>query len=157
MQLSAEQFEKILSALRSDVPSASVKDKRRRPRVGLRASVLIVETAARGKGVRGHATIRDVSREGIGLQRSMGMKLGTRFLVQFPGNEGETQSILCTVRHCEAVDSFWHIGATFIRVCNVSPTKRSDTAPMNADEAEAAAMSEGAGQDAARIRKAILS
>jgi hypothetical protein len=158
MQLSAEQFEKILSALRSDVPSAGVKDKRRRPRVGLRATVLIVETAARGKGVRGQATIRDVSREGIGLQRSMSMKIGTRFLVQFPGNEGETLSILCTVRHCEAVaDSFWHVGATFIRVCSVSPTKRGDDAPMNADEAEAAAMSEGAGEDAARIRKAILS
>jgi hypothetical protein len=162
MQLSSEQFEKILSALRSDIPSAGAKDKRRRPRVGLRATVVMIETAARGKGVRGQATIRDVSREGIGLQRSSGMKLGSRFLLQFPCNEGETQSILCTVRHSEAVaDSFWHIGATFIRVCSVTPAKGRDVAPLNADQVEAAAMSEGpgsgAGEDAARIRRAILS
>jgi hypothetical protein len=164
MQLSAEQFEKILSALRSDAPLASAKDKRRRPRVGLRATVSIVETSPRGQGVRAQATLRDISREGLGLQRASGMKVGSRFLVQFSTSDGQPQSILCTVRHSESVaDATWHIGATFIRLCNVNPVKKDDIAPMNADEA--AAEIEAAGptpvepsrEDTARIRKAILS
>lgn len=170
MHLSSEQFERILSALRSDSPVSTTKDKRRKPRVGLRASITVIETAARGKGTRVNAVIRDVSREGIGIQRAVSMKAGHRFLVQLPSNDGPPQTILCTVRHCEAVaDSTFHIGATFIRVCNVNP---SDAAPriMNADAADAQAIEEGTvarpapaartsatTTDSDRIRKAILS
>lgn len=172
MLLSSEQFERILSALRSDSPVSTTKDKRRKPRVGLRASITLIETGARGKGTRVNTTIRDVSREGIGIQRSVVMKAGQRFLVQLPSNDGPPQTILCTVRHCEAVaDSTFHIGSTFIRVCNVNP---KEVAPiMNADAAEAQAIEEGtavhasaeavpraaapSANDPARIRRAILS
>ena len=169
MQLSSEQFEKILSALRSDSPVSSTKDKRRKPRVGLRASITVIEAGTRGKGTRVSATIRDVSREGLGIQRSVVMKPGTRFLVQLPSNDGPPQTILCTVRHCEAVaDSTFHVGCTFIRVCNVNP--KAEAPILNADAAEAIAIQEGAAAgsstatvgaskdvDSARIRKAILS
>jgi hypothetical protein len=156
MQLSAEQFERILSALRSDSPAGGAKDKRRRPRVGLRASITVIEGGSPGKGTRITATIRDISREGIGIQRSSALKAGQRFLVQLPRDDGGPQSILCTVRHCEAVaDSAYHIGATFIRVCNVNPREAAQV--MNADAAEAQAMSAGAFAENARIRKAILS
>jgi hypothetical protein len=148
MELSAEQFERILTALRSDDPVGGARDKRRRPRVGLRASIKLIENAPRGKGARVSATIRDISREGIGIQRTGAMKPGQRFLVQFPANDGTTASILCTVRHCESVtDAIHHIGATFIRVCNVSSRAR----------AQADALNDAAAAENARIRKAILS
>ena len=133
-----------------------MRDKRRRPRVGLRATITVVEGGPPGKGVRVNATIRDISREGIGIQRTCVMKTGHRFLVQLPRDDGGPQSILCTVRHCEAVaDSTYHIGATFVRVCNVNPTTAAQV--MNADDAEAQAMSAAAQAENARIRKKILS
>jgi hypothetical protein len=147
MLLSAEQFERILTALRSDGPDGA-RDKRRRPRVGLRASIKLIENAPRGKGARSTATIRDISREGIGIHRAGAMKPGQRFLVQLPSNDGTPKSILCTVRHCESVTGTnHHIGATFVRVCSVSSVAI----------AQADALKEVATAENARIRQAILS
>ncbi len=120
MQLSSEHFELILSSLRSD-PSAA-DEKRARPRVGLRAGVTIVQHAegCTSRGIRTIATLRDMSREGIGLQHSRSMAIGERFLIQFP-RSGRMESLLCTVRRCQQVtrDTF-HVGATFVRLRGAS-------------------------------------
>jgi len=83
------------------------------------------------------------------------MKAGQRFLVQLPRDDGGPQSILCTVRHCEAVaDATYHIGSTFIRVCNVNSSDGAQV--INADAAEARAMTDAAVSENIRIRRAIL-
>jgi len=124
MELSAEHFERIVSALRSDGSCGSAREKRRNPRVGLRATVTIVQHNAAGTSTRTTSILRDVSREGIGIQHCREIKAGQRFLVQFPGKGGAIQSYLCTARRCHPVtkdclDAF-HIGATFVRACNFS-------------------------------------
>jgi hypothetical protein len=155
VQLSSEHFERIILALRSDGCCSAAKEKRLRPRVGLRAEVSIVEHGAGQQGIRTVSMIRDVSREGIGLQHCRKMKVGRRFLVQLPG-EGGVQSFLCTVRRCQEItcDTF-HIGATFIRICDVGPkdlTSRPKTPSSEAQTIKA----EQDSDDTARIRKAIL-
>lgn len=159
MQLSAEQFDKILSSLRSDPPGAMGKEKRRRPRVGLRASVLVIENEP-GRGKKTTSTLRDISRDGIGIQYGAEMEVGQRFLVQLPTHGGTFNSILCTVRHLEPVaDGCWHVGATFIRLCNTKPTLKTPRAgkeeiARQPDEPVAANVVE---KDQDRIRKAVLS
>jgi hypothetical protein len=160
MQLSAEQFDKILSSLRSDPPAAAGKEKRRRPRVGLRASVLVIENEHGRGGKKTISTIRDISRDGIGIQYTAEMQVGQRFLVQLPTHGGTFNSILCTVRHFEPVaDGCWHVGATFIRLCNTKSAPKAPRAEKEefAHEADDPTPAPPGEKDQERIRKAILS
>jgi len=156
VQLSSEQLERILSTLRSDGASSAAKEKRQGPRVGLRCAVTVIEHGTGAECSRASSLIRNVSGEGIGLQHSHAMKVGQRFLVQFPYENGEYESFLCTVRRCQTAgpDAF-HIGASFIRVCDVGPKDVGTNVMVMAPEApEIPAETES--DASARIRRAIL-
>jgi hypothetical protein len=156
VELSSEQLERILSTLRSDGACSASKEKRHGPRVGLRCAVTVIEPGTGAECSRATSLIRNVSREGIGLQHSHAMKAGQRFLVQFPYENGEYESFLCTVRRCQAAgpDAF-HVGASFIRVCDVSP--KNDGTNVNVTVPEVPETHAETEADAsARIRRAIL-
>jgi PilZ domain-containing protein len=159
MQLSSEHFERIVLALRSDGSNGNGREKRRQPRVGLRAAVTVVEHAQRAKSLRTTSILRDVSREGLGIQHCREIKIGERFLVQFPSVGGALQSYLCTARRCQPVtkDSLeaFHIGATFVRVCNFGSKSDGNSVPSAAINSESFASKKELA-DSARLRKAIL-
>jgi hypothetical protein len=156
VQLSSEHFERILSALRSDGCCSAAKEKRLRPRVGLRAEVSVVEHGVGQHGIRTTSTVRDVSREGIGLQHCRKMKVGERFLVQLPSGEGGVESILCTARRCQEITSnTFHIGATFIRICDIGPKYAANNSKPASSETQSV-KAETDSDDSARIRNAIL-
>jgi hypothetical protein len=159
MQLSSEHFERIVSALRSDGSGGNSREKRRNPRVGLRAAVTIVERAEGAKSLRTTSVLRDVSREGLGIQHCREIRVGERFLVQFPTIAGTLQSYLCTVRRCQPVtkDSLeaFHIGATFVRACNFGP-KSDGKGVLSAAVQSQGHASEQEPAGSARMREAIL-
>jgi hypothetical protein len=144
LQLLSEQLAKILSTLHSDDARSGGKERREKPRVGLRATVWVVERGSGAAGTRTTSILRDISREGVGIQHPRKMAIGQRFLMQLPGEEDAIESFLCTVRRCQPVgDNAFQVGATFIRVCDISPKTSARTNDTRSDDEE-------------RIRRAIL-
>ena len=101
MRMSAEMYEQIVAALRSD--SHRDRDKRREPRVGLAAEVDYV-TVEEGKRIAGVVRVRDVSPTGIGLFFSKQIDKRQRFVVQLYTNSEEPMWLVCQAAYCRRVD-----------------------------------------------------
>jgi hypothetical protein len=112
MRLTAETFTELVRSLRSNAPGAS--EKRRAPRVGLRARAdIIVRAGALGLAEQIPVGIRDISASGMGLTCARPLMPGATFMLVLDG-DGVTRDTNCTVVHCrEMGEGFYRIGAQF--------------------------------------------
>jgi len=108
MQLNSQMLADLVKALRSN-PSTGL-DKRRNPRVGLRAraEIQIPKTTERLP-----IWVRDVSAGGVNILCTRYFEIDSQFTLIL-GNEKSDQTV-CTVRHCRKVGSdLYGIGAKFL-------------------------------------------
>ena len=114
MILSAELFNQIIAALRSDKQDG--QERRTAPRVGLRAEVdVLISPDGRTPAVR--MRCRDLSVSGIGLVFNHTLPAGHEFIVRLPAT-GATQTVYisCVVVHCRPLaKDLFAIGARTIR------------------------------------------
>jgi hypothetical protein len=113
--LSAELFNQIVKALRSD--DRSDRDKRTAPRVGLRAQVeILLKPGTRTPPVL--MWCRNVSANGIGLMYSKDVSTGSEFVARLPaGTNAAPVHVSCVIVHCKkAGPELYTIGARIIRL-----------------------------------------
>lgn len=115
MQLTAEQFRQILGSLKSDQPNAS--EKRRTPRVGVRALVDIVPQAG---GVSDGRLIRirliNLSVGGVNFLYREYLNPGQLLELRLPSLAGPLR-IRAVVCHCrQAQGDLFTVGAQFARI-----------------------------------------
>lgn len=123
MNLSAELFNQIVEALRSD--SARDRDKRTAPRVGLRAQVTVLPAPGSRATVE-RIRCRNLSASGIGLLHTRQIAAGTEFVVRLAATGlAAPVHISCVVVHCnkQGPDMF-SIGARIIRVLSSDEAAR---------------------------------
>jgi len=92
MQLTADQFNDILTSLRSD----ALAGRRSAPRVGLRIQVTIIPCADAAV-VEQTAWLRDLSVSGMGFVHSRPFPPGSFLVVKFQRTSGETIAVLVEV------------------------------------------------------------
>src|SRR5437588_12248846 len=108
MQLTATTLGELIKSLRSNEMSGP--EKRRQPRVGLRARA---EIQIPGTGEHVSIWLRDVSAGGISLLSPRYFEAEQQFSLLLGGEDDE--STLCCVRHCRRVGSdLFAIGAKFV-------------------------------------------
>lgn len=98
LQLTYETFHEMRQSLRSHTPGDT--EKRRQPRVGLRAQV---EITVPGSIEFCKVWIRDISEGGVGLLAPIHIDPGTQFLMSLRDRDGVPHIIRCTVAHCRKV------------------------------------------------------
>lgn len=136
MRLSAELFQQIVEALKSD--SATARDKRTAPRVGLRAQVMVVPAPGRRAAPR-PVRCRNLSASGIGLLHKQDMPAGTEFVVRLEAKGlSAAAHVLCTVVHADKISpDLFSIGARIVRVLSFEEAERmSGTVPWDVWNAE---------------------
>ena len=117
MRLSAEQYEQIVAALRSDQGRKRSKDKRVAPRVGVRMQALVIPCTPTHVPQTHLLRIRDISVTGIGLVHSEALLAGSYFLAGFQRGNGETLLVLYRVVRCGSIGHRqFSIGASFDRL-----------------------------------------
>lgn len=111
MQLQAGNLAEILDSLRSD---RNIGDRRRAPRVGLRARVAMsVEDEAGRESIFG-VWIRNISATGVGLLHDRPMNAGESFRIWIPTQDGVFLRLPCQAVHSQpAGNNFHRIGAKF--------------------------------------------
>jgi hypothetical protein len=116
MELTAQTLGELIKSLRSNPTGGG--DKRRNPRVGLRARG---EIQIAGSGERLNVWIRDVSAGGVNILSPRYFDLDSQFILILGGERNE--QAVCTVRYCRKVGSdLYGIGAKFV---DYSPRKRA--------------------------------
>jgi len=99
----------ILQSLRCD---RRANDRRRHPRVGLRARVSLATLSRCDEPQR--AWMRDLSEGGAGLLVSEELKPDQAILLDVPVTSTHTVAVRCRVVHCEKFGGFWRAGVEFI-------------------------------------------
>lgn len=91
MYLSAECFKSILKGLRGDRDSGKgIQQRRKSPRVGVRAKVELTREAMSDTGVQKiEAIIRDLSSEGLGLLTTERLSKGEHVWIELPMSSAE--------------------------------------------------------------------
>jgi hypothetical protein len=109
MELDGTMLSELIKALRSS--SSSVGEKRKNPRVGLRARA-IVTVPPRGDQLK-HVWVRDVSAGGLNMVAEFEVKAGIN--IDLILGEGQNRTVVpCTVRHCRRLTSgIYSLGARF--------------------------------------------
>jgi hypothetical protein len=119
MQLTAQTLGDLIKSLRSNPCNGA--DKRRNPRVGLRARAEIQIPVT---NERLSIWVRDVSAGGVNILCPRYFEVNAQFTLVL-GDDSSEQAI-CTVRHCRKVGSdLYGIGAKFV---DYSPRKRAKAA-----------------------------
>jgi len=112
MQLSAGMYQEILRSLRSDAQRE--QERRKYPRVGLRAKVTLISIDPDGCAGTPHTVwVRDISDGGIGLVVTRPMKRGELFVVVLVPDGQQRICILCQTTQCRPTDLL--MGARIIR------------------------------------------
>lgn len=156
MRLSAEMFDQIVAALKSD--SRRDKDKRREPRVGVAGETTLVTVTEAGKRLSDTVRVRDISRTGIGLISTQNLAEKQRFVLQLQYANEEPLWLVCLTAYCRAVD-----GGRFTIGAKIQQLLKADQIPKPAPKASAAVGNPVAARstplnasDISRISKAIL-
>ena len=102
MRLSAEMFEQIVDALRSD--GKRERDKRLEPRVGLAGEATLISAAPDGRRLETRVRVRDVSRSGIGLSFATPVAKDQRIIVQLQSAHDEPIWLICVAAYCRRVE-----------------------------------------------------
>lgn len=111
MLLNAQMYEQIVRSLRSDV--RTIQDRRRHPRVGLRARVNIVPLD-KDRQPREPACVwvRDVSAGGFGLVVREPLELGQLLIVRLDRRDNDPLSLLCDIVQNYSTD---RVGSRILR------------------------------------------
>jgi hypothetical protein len=119
MLLSAELFNQIIAALRSDQQSG--EERRVAPRVGLRAEVDVLLRPVPG-APRVLMRCRDLSVGGIGLVYDHALPPGHEFLVRLPAARGQPAVLVsCVTVHSRELDEkLFAIGARVVRTLSTA-------------------------------------
>jgi hypothetical protein len=138
MLLSAEMYQQIVKTLKSD--TRSVQDRRKSPRVGLRAKINIIPLNSRRLPMEAQCVwVRDVSAGGFGLVVRQKLQLGQLFIVRMERRGEEPLSLLCDVVRSHGQD---HIGTRILRplahVQSASDLQAAGAAPTAAATASVA-------------------
>lgn len=126
MKLTAEQFEQIVASLRSDAGPGGGPQKRRAPRVGLRAVVTVVPVGGRlptgglPPAAR-QARVRELSADGIGLVHPGPLSPGSSFVAVLPRGTGEVLGAVYRVTRCDRRgDRDFGVGARLVRMVDAA-------------------------------------
>jgi hypothetical protein len=117
MKLSGEQFKDIISQLKADKAPTGA-DKRREPRVGVRAQGVVTSVALDDKVARqSPVTIRDLSPAGICVLTVAAMQRGARFILQLPRFQQPPLQAHYEVRYSKPLTrNMYAIGANLVNV-----------------------------------------
>ena len=140
MDLSAQQFERILGSLRAS-PDARQGDKRRAPRVRHLGAVSIT---APGQTKPTQAQLRNLSVRGLCLAASQPLERGDQFITHVSRPGMPDAALLCTVVHSrKTAAGLYSIGAEF--TCLLEGPTAPKPAAQTCD-----------GGDLERIRRSVL-
>src|ERR1700722_10669894 len=115
MILSAEMFEQIADALKSD--GRPGKDKRLEPRVGMTGEVMLLNVSDRRRRGVISVRVRDISRSGVGLYHSKPFTKAQRFIIQLSTIKNEPIWMICVTAYCRKLeDDRFSIGARIQQV-----------------------------------------
>lgn len=135
MKLSAELFNQIVAALKSD--GADPHAHRHEPRVGLAAEVTLVNTTGPGPRVS-KVKVRNISRTGLGLFHCQHMLKGQKFILLLQGSGDKTIWMVCSAAYCRKVDDCrYSIGAHVVQLLKPEQVKHiqlTSGVTMNLDE-----------------------
>jgi hypothetical protein len=125
MMLSAEMFEQISEALKSDTRSEATKDKRLEPRVGMTGEVLLLNVSERQKRGTISVRVRDISRSGVGLYHNKRFTKDQRFIIELHTVQGEPIWMICVAAYCRKLEEDrFSIGARIQKVLNAAEVER---------------------------------
>jgi hypothetical protein len=114
MLLTAEMYQQIIKALKSD-PRA-VQDRRRFPRVGMRAKISIVPLNSQRQPMPPEDVwVRDVSAGGFGLLARTKLQTGQLFIIRLERRDDEPLSLLCEVAKRYPND---YVGSKILKTLN---------------------------------------
>jgi hypothetical protein len=119
----APQIADIVKSLRAD---RAPNDRRRSPRVGLRARVSV---SALDKPHESHpGWIRDLSSGGAGLLLDSDLAIDQKIILHLPASDDQKTSMPCRVVHSTRVGSFYRIGVEFLQqpLCQDSRSGQRD-------------------------------
>ena len=129
MRLTAEQYEQIVTSLRSDSTRTRHHEKRHSPRVGLRMQVTVIPCVTGQPAKQYEMWVRDLSTNGIGLIGSEPARVGSYFLAVFKRATNETLTVLYRVVNCrQQTDRQYSIGAKLDRVIDAGPAAEGSAA-----------------------------
>jgi PilZ domain len=156
MRLSAETYETIVAALKSD--SQREKNKRREPRVGVAGEAEFVTVDSAGKRIAGTVRVRDVSPSGIGLLLSQQIAAKQRFVIQLYAANRDPLWLVCLAAYCRKVDGgVYSVGAKIQQVLRAEQIQKLESPPAAAAAVKVPARQRQVNQsDVERISKAIL-
>ena len=127
MQLSDTLFEQITQSLigqpspaadpaAADPAGADASQRRREPRLGVRAQVTLIPLTERQSGGPVEVPVRDLSAGGIGFLHTGPITLDDQFVVLLPAGR-ESAAVLCEVAYYQPLaDRVQTVGARFVRV-----------------------------------------
>jgi hypothetical protein len=102
MRLSAEMFNEIVEALRSD--RKGDRDKRIEPRVGMAGEANLVSIRPDGKRIVSRVRVRDISRGGIGFCANTKFGKDQRIIIQLQSSHSEPIWLICIAAHCRRLE-----------------------------------------------------
>jgi hypothetical protein len=110
MLIYAGQVSEMLRAIRCD---RKVSDRRRTPRVGLRAKVDMVTSPEHPATAQ--VWIRNISLSGVGLLHCRKLPVGSMIVLRFPTADRKMLSVPCEVVHCQSIpNQFFRVGVRFL-------------------------------------------
>jgi hypothetical protein len=119
MMLSAEMFEQIAEALKSD--GRPGRDKRLEPRVGMTGEVMLLNVSNRRRRGVMSVRVRDVSRSGVGLYHGKRFAKDQRFIIQLSTVTNEPIWMICVTAYCRKLeDDRFSIGARIQQVLSAA-------------------------------------
>jgi hypothetical protein len=118
MELRAEQYEQIVSDLRSKfVDRRRSNERRAAPRVGLRAQIRLIPCRGGVPAKIQSAWIRDISHDAVGLILREALVPGTTIVLSLPGSRSQTLDLLFDIVRCTPLSNGqFSIGARFQRL-----------------------------------------
>ncbi len=123
MMLSAEMFEQISDALKSDGPPG--RDKRLEPRVGMTGEVMLLNVRNRQQRGTNSVRVRDISRTGVGLYHIKPLAKGQRFIIQLETVKNESIWLICVTAYCRKLEEDrFSIGARIQQVLNAAEVEK---------------------------------
>jgi|SRR5665213_1549692 len=126
MELRAEQYQQIVSHLRSEYIDRRRRSSERRgaPRVGLRAQVQLIPCRTGVNAQVEPAWIRDISQEGVGLIYHELLEPGTFIVLTLPAAGSQILDILFEIVRCTPLSNGqFSLGARFHRVITAEDMK----------------------------------
>ena len=131
IELSADQLGQLSALLRLAGSRAVPSERRRTPRMDVRASVAIALVVDGDSGPTIAVRIRDLSPRGVAVLHTAPMPVGQQFVLTMQRQEGPPVQILCTAVHSRPGKGRLHtIGAEFTCALSELPIPR---APSNAE------------------------